>query len=587
MDKINVDLFGWDTSFGTSFTNANKSITSQKSTPKAFAHGDDKAVGSISGTWDSWSLTLNGDGQNVNLKCPINAGTYYCELPQNKDKTVLLGSQWLEVQIRLDAFDSDSPYFDKTSEKDSGQIQNLKAKTDGGSSIHPIVSIYAQSFDENSPIFKDLELAEAEVAICQSAFKDYFKDNLDKFNNIFSTFIINAKADKGHFQWLKPTKVNYAIATTESADTSMLSVLCMTENRPSPTSGNATDPRLLAAANADSVFAITQKRFLEKWLMPGIVLGNAGTSLNDYFMFSDTLISNNKDLTFKNRVTNKDNNATDLIVPKGNFKMGIFDTQVEMKFEGMHFEWASGITCEVNYVDYFNLSLLPGNGHNALHITPINKLPDMQVIMQVADWRQKRDMWIEIGVSIGVAVVGAVLGPAIGPVLGKAFGAVADSAVAKAISAGLDSAFVSITEAIERVAATEVGQMISAALEASGTLISDIIERIGGLSVGESTISEVADKIATYIAGKATSIGNFMMTNRYLIIGGMIGGVTGTLLGNIPKIITANDKASIPDMASLNEFAENAVGTIKWPSGVFQLSSAQLDGALLLGGKIV
>ncbi|MEZ4615773.1 MAG: hypothetical protein R2867_09745 [Caldilineaceae bacterium] len=76
------------------------------------------------------------------------------------------------------------------------------------------------------------------------------------------------------------------------------------------------------------------------------------------------------------------------------------------------------------------------------------------------------------------------------------------------------------------------------------------------------------------------------MANRYLIIGGIIGGATGALLGDISTIITANEKAEIPNMASLNKFSDNAVGAIKWPSGVFQLSSAQLVGVLLLGGAL-
>ncbi|MEZ4676585.1 MAG: hypothetical protein R2932_20365 [Caldilineaceae bacterium] len=140
---------------------------------------------------------------------------------------------------------------------------------------------------------------------------------------------------------------------------------------------------------------------------------------------------------------------------------------------------------------------------------------------------------------------------------------------------------VSITEVIEQVAATEVGQVISAAIDTATTILSDLFEQIGATSVGFRTVGELAGEIAAYVSTKATSVGQWFMANRYLIIGGIIGGATGALLGDISTIITANEKAEIPNMASLNKFSDNAVGAIKWPS-VFQLSSAQLVGVLLL-----
>jgi hypothetical protein len=534
-------LFGWDTSFGISFAQVNASIISQKSTPTKFSSGTAGSPGSIQGEWSDWSFTLNGDGKNINIKCPIKNGSY--EAVMSAGTSVDLGSTgYFEIQLRLDSFDSNVPWYDDTSVKDSGTIKSYKIKASGGTQTEPVVSIYATSFTDSTAPFKSLANPEAELAVCEAKFLDYFKANLDKFNNIFSYFTLNAKADKGSFQWLKPTTTDYAVETTSDLNTSIFSVLCMTENRPSPTSGSATDPRLLQAANSSSVFAIAQKNFLAKWLMPGVSLANAGTSDADYFMYSDTLISNNKDLVFENRVQNHAKSPTNLNVPKGNFKMGIFDTQMVVKFEGASFEYDNGITCELNYVDYYTLSLLPGNGHNALHVAPVNKLPDIQMVMEVAAWRQKEDLWTEIGVSLGVSILGAVLGPALGPLVGKAFGAIAETAVAKAIAAGVDSALVSITEIIEQVAATEIGGILAAALNTAGATLTDLFDQIGATSVGSKTIGDLAAEISAYASSSATSIGQFFMANRYLIMGGMIGGSLGEMLGSIPKIITANEK---------------------------------------------
>ncbi|HAA14939.1 MAG TPA: hypothetical protein DCE41_25910 [Cytophagales bacterium] len=584
MGNINVDLFGWDTSFGISFQQANQSIVDQKKTPTSFDSAN-PGPGTIKGNWSDWSLTLNGDGKNINLRCPIREGVYTPVMPADSGKLVKLDGNYIEVQVRLAAFDSSAAWYDSTSQKGSGSIKQLQVKASGGTSEKPVASIYSTSISKGSPAFSGLSNPMAEAAVCKAAFETYFTDHLKDFENIFSYFTLNAKADKGHFQWLKATTSEYAVETTGDMDTSIFSVLAMTENRPAPGS-QATDPRLLKAASSSAIFAIAKKRFLDKWLLPGVALSNAGTSVDDYFMFSDTLISNNKTLYFKNQVQNKDKRPTTLKVPEGKFNIGTFDNQMEVKFEGASFEWTDGITCVLNYSDYYTLSLLPGDGHNALHVTPVDKLPTIEMSMKVADWRQQRDLWVEIGVSIGVSVLGALLAPALGPLVGKAFGAIADSAIAKAISAGVDSAVVSITEVIEKVAATSIGKVLAAAFETATDFVGGVVDQIGSISAGSKTIGELLGALGDYVAGKATSIGQFLMSKRYLIIGGMIGGGIGVVLGDIPKIMTANDKMDVPNMASLNEFTNNAVGAIKWPSGVFKLSSAQLEGVLLLGGQL-
>ncbi len=42
------------------------------------------------------------------------------------------------------------------------------------------------------------------------------------------------------------------------------------------------------------------------------------------------------------------------------------------------------------------------------------------------------------------------------------------------------------------------------------------------------------------------------------------------------------------DLPSFDEFGKNCVGSVEWPnSSGFELESAQLQGALLLGGKLI
>ncbi|MEW7980457.1 MAG: hypothetical protein AB2813_11860 [Candidatus Sedimenticola endophacoides] len=61
MSEINIDLFGWDTTYAINYTHANKSIADLKATPPSFDYesknSKGETVGSISGKWSDWQMT--------------------------------------------------------------------------------------------------------------------------------------------------------------------------------------------------------------------------------------------------------------------------------------------------------------------------------------------------------------------------------------------------------------------------------------------------------------------------------------------------------------------------------------------------
>src|SRR5690606_38945377 len=116
----------------------------------------------------------------------------------------------------------------------------------------------------------------------------WLTDNLQEFNHVFSAVDINVRADKDSFQWIKPTKIGYAVnaPTDVPVDDYIFGVLAMTEGRQGTNLSNEISPNIIPE-NANAGFLISQERFLNKILMPGVYVMFYGASASDFTMTDD------------------------------------------------------------------------------------------------------------------------------------------------------------------------------------------------------------------------------------------------------------------------------------------------------------
>lgn len=83
------------------------------------------------------------------------------------------------------------------------------------------------------------------------------------------------------------------------------------------------------------------------------------------------------------------------------------------------------------------------------------------------------------------------------------------------------------------------------------------------------------------------SFGKNLWASKWKLLGGIIGGAIGAAIGEIPNILDAISEENFSDVPSLDNFAANCVGAVQWPnSSGFTLTSASLNGALVLGGDL-
>ncbi|SFD29411.1 TULIP family P47-like protein [Ruminococcus albus] len=591
-----IDLFGWDTTFAITYSQLNKVIEKQKTTPTSFSkervNAKGATVGKIEGNWSDWSITTNGDGKNITMKCPITNGNYY---DAYNDENNPLDNTWIIIELKL-FFDKQDKFAfnDATAEENIGTPYNLIVSSNSSSPEDPVISIQSHNFDF-SKSSSDPDTAES---ICIGLFNDWFTEHISDFRQIFAYFILNAKASQGDFQWLKPTKMEYATSSTDELNTSVFGVLCMTQGRPIGIDTHSIDARIFNEASKglpegspkiESVFSISGERFTDKWLLPGCIAVHLGTSFDDYIVAHNGLSYENKNtINCTGLIDSKGNEVTASVEP-GHFVVSLFQDCIKMQFDDLTWDDGCGITVHVDYSEQYKIALKSGtdsNGKeykNVLTVEADGK-PTLNVNFERSTFRK----WFDIGIEIAFSIIGAMVGAAAGSFLE---GFIKDGAQTAAKTAEE----LAIQECSE-IAVMDLSETLGEAIEATSAETLAAVEKSAIETAAEDIIAAATMEaegatgtdILAAIAGKCRNIGTYFKTNKWKIAGSIIGAGIGASIGMLPKILEAINEDRFSELPTMDTIAANAVGAIKWPeSSGFELKTANLAGALLLGGTLI
>ncbi|MFB0832767.1 TULIP family P47-like protein [Brevibacillus laterosporus] len=583
------DTFGWDTVFGISFEKANQAIKNLKTSPSSFDQESKtkkhKLSRKIEGKWGDWQLTTNGDGKNLAIKCPIDSGNFTKYIDGGDPLNYDLTNQWIEVEVELNFLDSkDKTYSDSTAKSGTGIQKNLLVRTSSNDQEDPAVSIKATSYtSETFDNDDDDDPSEINKAICDLMFETWFNDNLDQFKHVFSIFIVGQTSNDPQFQWLKPTSVSYATTTIQNKlDQSVFGVMAMTENR-LPVKAHEIDYQLLLATKTHSAFAINRHLFVREWILSGLLAMLPGISKDDFTKTDELIYTNKHDMqwsTFKS----KDDHNVPATVDANKFEIGLSEDRIMVSFRDLHWEVKSGITAYVNYTEYYKLELKSGTDskgksyNNILTVTQDGPT-SITTSYQVAEWEREKNLIIEITSSIAGAVLGGIVGGAFDGFIEAAVEGAANAAIEageETMTIGLDS----IVDGMSSEYSEEIIQLETWSIEEAS---SEIEEAANSLEEGVPESS-----VLSKVTGKVKDIGKFIYSNKFKLIGGIVGGATGAGLGMIPTIIDNQAQQNFSHIPSLDNFAKNCVEAVKWPdSKDFELTSATITtGGIILGGNL-
>ena len=360
--------------------------------------------------------------------------------------------------------------------------------------------------------------------------------------------------DKGNFSWMTPTDKLYAVTypaeNPNDLEARLLAVLCMTENRPKP-DGHEVSP--YAIPNGRRLgFLISQERFLNKFLLPGMPLlfsekissdGSTNKDITtDDFSIKNLTITNNVALKF-NKQKLKNGKVVQPIIDPGNFNILLESNNLQYRLTNLHFEYSEGITVKIDHTAYANLSITPERKFSL-------KVNNSTTSASVST--SKKELIKATVASITASVILA----AVGGMAGEA-ASVGGTMAIDGAEASIDAIEVTAEESIEN----EISNLTSEAIEEAGDEAAESVSEEGGS--GTSKIGEFK---------------NYFAKNWAKILGRVIGGTIGAATGTIPLIIKdiANHNAKTP---TIDKLGTEALSPFTWP----ELNN---DGFIIHGGGI-
>jgi hypothetical protein len=548
----------WDTAFAINFANANKAISTQKSSPKGFS-GSKPGGGfsgpqvDVTGQFGDWQLS-GGSGSLAELTLPISGVATIHGTTTYED---FAGLAVIEVSMQ---YLPQPPGGQSTDEK-GGATNALKTKTTTSDpQTQPIVSVLSMTLTKG---------ADAQDPV-QYVLEEWLLANLDSFNHTFAAVDLGALADKDQFQWLNPTHVGYGINNPEGAAPAdyVFGVLAMTENRTGVNLGHDVSPNIIPDG-CNAGFLISQERFMTKIMLRGIEKLFLNASDTDFSVSEDgSAITNVNPVTFNTFETSSNNGDTVDIngatIDPQNFTLTANVTTMSLAFVDLHFPWTGGGYLVDGYTVHLNYnaeSELYMDSNKHFQATTVGT-PSLAVSVTESDAEKWTSIVVGIVEGIGLALAGAAIGGALGPVAETAGESLTEGSTAAA--EGVEGTTDALEFATDLPADDEIPNLDDENAQADSDSAED---------VKNSDNESYKQKFA-----------NFFRKNWRKILGMAIGGAIGAVTAEIPNILEAYSENDLEKMPTVEEFVDFAVSPTSWPAQTgYTLMSVALNESLQMG----
>lgn len=325
-------LEGWDTVFAIRYANVNASIVAAASSPDNFMESEtepDGDIAAITGAFGDWQMTGGGAGRLIMMTLPVPTVTLTRTGKDDQVRTDVTFTVKVELEpvpVGKGTLGGELFAFKMITPKDSYALDGVPVIT--------VESVEYEGSETDTPTnFYLRGLMEA-----------WLNKNAEQFDHVFATVNLNSKADKDHFQWLKPTDTSYAVYDDGTVENGVFGVLCMTENRESTHRAQMISPETLPAGKSAS-FLISKERFLRKMILrsmadlfTGPVTPDASkTWPDDYFDLTDldNSVTNTDDLYIAEMILEEDEPGVRVEVPASTMVVTLGDSYLDVKFENM------------------------------------------------------------------------------------------------------------------------------------------------------------------------------------------------------------------------------------------------------------
>ncbi|OZC91763.1 hypothetical protein CH254_04600 [Rhodococcus sp. 06-412-2C] len=277
-----VTTLGWDTTYVLPVAKVNETLKTSPAVPKTFDIDiePDRAY-RIGGTFGPWQIGLGGSGGILFFAIPITTGTMTLSGADHD-----LSNTMAYISLKL-------KYVPQKAESSSVlQLNDLLSDDLDRSDVDPAVVVQNLVFARGkapSTYIRTLMIG---------ALQEWFAQNISVFTYIFATVSLNERAsgEDSSFQWIKPTTTGYGYFDGPNVDQAYFGILSMTDNRSAEGLSNQIGPNSIPAGSTAG-FNISMPRYLDKVVLPGLVMGFPKASASSFVISADgTVIRNVKDI---------------------------------------------------------------------------------------------------------------------------------------------------------------------------------------------------------------------------------------------------------------------------------------------------
>ncbi|SAI71067.1 Clostridium P-47 protein [Bordetella ansorpii] len=535
----------------------------------------------IDAEFGAWQIARGGAGNKIHLQLPIVSGK--ATVQGKKEKIVDISGTTAIVEVSLG--------YHAPPEIDPAKPLYLQLKIIGDRAAPAIATaLDAQPADGKPAAAHDeirvLELkgpnfeSSMESTIC-GGIKDWLQNRKDLFDYVFLSVDIAQEAAQGHFEWIKPTTVGYAVTDIldkdgEVVDT-LFAVLGMTQFRKLDHASSSVPVSAIPLdKDANAAFLIGSHLILDKFVRPRLHTLFEGASPGDFVSPKGNAlaIQNQNPVKLKLELdpewysgNGKHGIAT---IPAKNFTVKAENRSMVTSFQNVRLPY--GGSEEIDIVLSYECDAEVGLDEHD-HFAFRAQRTQASLSAQPNQEKMAKETLKTVGWSIVAQIGTAIVFHGLGKIAGKAASALKGGSNVVARTAGQEAAVV------ER----NVQQVMAAEIEQAGKVGQDAALRV------ESTGAKVWRAVGSATRTGSVGVLEFLqggLTNTLVIM--MVGQMAGSLYGERGTMDLISALHEDPgSMKGMTEFADHCVSPILWPhTNGATLLSAGLNNAFTLAFRI-
>lgn len=533
-----VSTIGWDVVNVTDIDTLNKITDENHTYPEKFTETY-KFLGQelkIDGQWGEWRVAREASGKNVYMQCTIQKGsvTFFDQnYPLNANEalssvTIHISLAGLEV-LPEKWFSSDDDTSSVTKET---QCFELKINN------QDVIIISESDFTNRELYREDVGLAMP----VEMTFRRWFNNNIDQFKQIFSVLLLGLRANKGDFQWLKPSAYSYSANSTIDKKTTAFGALTLIDGKTEIShlaqSVDVTALQMVKPFGANTALIISKPMFIKHILLPAAIALVKGSTAAD-FDISETgfSLTNNKEMVWQD-FDGPHNEKISPILPKESFILTLQADYIHISIVGAHYRPQAATTVLMGMEQNFKYKVEKNDQQEPVFVPDEQGLGNATISCTVV-----------VDESIDILETALTIITSIASLL--ALGSLVVGAISRA--------------AIASMTINRLAQSASFAF------------RLGSIEISMAEIAQIGLSVARGV------VSNPSVFNVIKISSTVVAAITGLGLSAI-TITEAIYKSIYNNVPSFDAFADNFTAAVKWPeTDNIELKSASLTDSFVIG----